>query len=66
MKLNDFVVFVWFFNCICYICLIECKDGYYNSVCLGMCGYCLNRMVCNKNIGYCFIGCMDYFKYFLC
>lgn len=46
--------------------LIECKDGYYNSVCLGMCGYCLNRMVCNKNIGYCFIGCMDYFKYFLC
>lgn len=43
----------------------ECKDGFYNSSCTGVCGQCVNGSACNKEIGYC-SQCLNNFEYPFC
>lgn len=44
----------------------ECLDGFYNTQCSGVCGFCVNGDVCEKIGGHCVNGCMENYQGPLC
>lgn len=44
----------------------ECADRFYNINCSGICGFCINDEICDKNNGSCPNGCLEHFKDPLC
>lgn len=57
---------LFIFELIPFFILVECDDGFYNRSCTGVCGNCKNGAYCEKENGYCPIGCINNFKYPFC
>lgn len=53
------------FLIVSYFLIQECKDGFYNISCTGVCGQCINGLPCQNETGYC-TQCLNNFKYPLC
>lgn len=46
--------------------ILDCEDGFFNTICSGKCGHCLMDESCDKVTGACPKGCKPHYQPPLC